>query len=213
MASSGAAPPPTRSLQTRFWCARSWRGYCAVLHIKPCWCMRQQDDVPGHCTLLSPRHECTHHTCTCSVLHWGAPCRRQLTSRGRLEVESGGVWYSGLCQTAEPEDSGAIARVVCRQLGFEGGVGTSFSRSSGSAHPMIGSLQCSGTEAKLADCSFTATSHESCFGWGPESDSEAYMEGVVCDGALMAAIMLAQLRLCARCLVHAQEGAHLCCLY
>jgi ferredoxin len=74
------------------------------------------------------------------------------TSSGRPEMFRTNGWYN----VTSPSSSAWID-VVCRQLGFAGGVVYSSSSSNCSGCGSLQSVSCTGTEALLADCSFSAT--------------------------------------------------------
>jgi deleted-in-malignant-brain-tumors protein 1 len=73
-----------------------------------------------------------------------------ITSEGRLEVRVNGQWGSVCSQTA----TSANARVVCRQLGLQGG-DILDNVSHGSGPISLKGLNCTGEEAKVELCQAT----------------------------------------------------------
>ena len=82
-----------------------------------------------------------------------------------------GAWGTVCDDSWDNED----ANVVCRQLGFSGG------RARGSAYfgegtgsILLDDVQCTGSEASLAQCPHS--------GWGNENCGHSKDAGVICDG-------------------------------
>ena len=74
-------------------------------------------------------------------------------TRGRVAIQMGGKWGKVCAGQFGAEE----AAVVCRELGFSGGVATT--RFPVGAPPyLIGRVFCTGSEARLADCKWVTTS-------------------------------------------------------
>jgi len=90
-------------------------------------------------------------------------------------VKVNGKW-AGVCHTSWPEDFIPAAQVACRQLGYGGGVVRSRSFFGTSPAPAaLADLDCDGTEAGLAACSFSGPAGTSC----TEEDGV----GIACTGS------------------------------
>ncbi|XP_069128465.1 neurotrypsin-like [Argopecten irradians] len=88
---------------------------------------------------------------------------------GRVEIYHDGQWGT----VCDDDWGDSDARVVCRQLGYRGGVSTrEASFGEGSEPTWMDNVECSGNEPRLADCTFP--------GWGTENCGRSEDAGVIC---------------------------------
>lgn len=94
-----------------------------------------------------------------------------LASKGQVEVLYNGTW-GGVCDN---DWDVTDANVVCRQLGFPGGVAATTSAASGAEAGKIWmhSLRCTGNESSLTDCSHG--------GWEISNCDHGHSAGVICN--------------------------------
>ena len=95
-----------------------------------------------------------------------------LASKGRVEVLFNGTWGTVCDDDWDLTD----ANVVCRQLGFPGGVAATTSAASGGGAGKkiwMHSVRCTGNESSLTDCSHG--------GWKISNCGNGHAAGVICN--------------------------------
>lgn len=115
----------------------------------------------------------------------GGPTEKE----GRLEVQlvPSGPWGAA-CASTLPFEAEAVAQVVCRQLGLNGGAAQPAGAYRGAAgegdaggeaatRPLLSGLSCNGSESALAGCSFSAPVQ------AYECGSADQGLGIACEGA------------------------------
>ena len=88
-------------------------------------------------------------------------------STGRVEVYYSGSWGTVCGDYFDDAD----ARVVCRMLGYPGGVDIGNSYGAGGGRIWLDNVKCSGTEANIADCRHNGWGRHNCEHWQDASVS------------------------------------------
>eukprot|EP00521_Asterionellopsis_glacialis_P013350 CAMPEP_0195305918 /NCGR_PEP_ID=MMETSP0707-20130614/36937_1 /TAXON_ID=33640 /ORGANISM="Asterionellopsis glacialis, Strain CCMP134" /LENGTH=531 /DNA_ID=CAMNT_0040370127 /DNA_START=69 /DNA_END=1661 /DNA_ORIENTATION=- len=91
-------------------------------------------------------------------------------NEGRLQIYHDGTWGT----VCDDDFSNAAANVVCRQLGYQGGYGSSDKPYGGGVDPIwLDNVECSGNEASLPACPNS--------GWGEENCGHSEDVGIFCQ--------------------------------
>ncbi|XP_019618907.1 PREDICTED: scavenger receptor cysteine-rich type 1 protein M130-like [Branchiostoma belcheri] len=131
----------------------------------------------GDCQVLSGSSDDCSHSQDAGVICTGDVSARliggQTLSEGRLEVRPGNGDWGTVCDDGFDDRD---AQVVCRQLGYRGGVATV-----GGVYPegtgdiWLEDLYCDGNESSVADCGITK--------WGDHDCSHKEDAGVICTAS------------------------------